>query len=344
MNFRLLFPAALLTLLSLILIAASPQPYTQNADSKDSFFDRLSLPQVSNVTLTLDLDQILAENKYNDNYTPATFSHSGENWDVDVKVRGRYRRRVCDFPPLRIKFSKDMLEAAGLERHNKFKLVTHCSDTFDAKDNVLREQLAYELFALVNGDGYRTQVVNITYQDIDSDVRIERVGILIEDTDEMANRLGGEECDECFNLAQNDFRSNALETTAMFQYMIGNADWSARMQRNVKFVQLQAGGRFIAVPYDFDFAGMVDTEYAVPNPDLSQTDVKQRFFQWDFEATPDLQPTIDYFLTKEDAIMDHIENYTLLSKRSRRQVANYIGEFFESLRDGTFEQTILAQG
>ncbi len=342
MTYRLLFPTALLALLSLVLIAATPATPT-DVDGKETFFDQLSNPDVTNIVLTTDLDFIL-ENKFTDDYIPATFGHGGENWDMEVRVRGRYRRRVCDFPPLKLKFSKDMLEAAGLQRHNKFKLVTHCSDTFDATDNVLREQLAYELYALINGDGFRTQLVNVTYQDNDSDLRIERLGILIEDTDEMAERLGGEECDDCYNLAANTFQPNSQETITMFQYMIGNADWSTKLQRNVKIVQLQAGGRFVAVPYDFDFAGLVDAEYAVPNPDLSQTDVKERFWLWDMEVAPNLDATIAHFLAKEAAVMSFVESYDLLSKRSRRKIANYLGEFYSSLRDGSFQQTALAQG
>lgn len=342
MKFRLLYSTTLLTLLSLLFIAAAPGPVNQ-ATAQTSLFDRLEQSTVTNISLTLDLDQVL-QNKNTNDYVPATFTHQGESWDMEVRVRGRFRRRVCDFPPLKLKFSKDMLSAAGLARHNKFKLVTHCSDNFDGNENILRENLAYELYQIVAGDGFRTQLVKVTYQDNDSDRRVERLGILIEDTDEMAHRLGGEECDDCYNLDVDRFAEGALEQTTLFQYMIGNTDWSAKLQRNAKLVQQNAGGQFLAVPYDFDFSGLVDTEYAIPNPNIDQEFVKDRVWQWEFEQDPNLDATVEHFLNKEAEILQFVDQYKLLSNRGRRQVTKYLTDFFTSLKDGSFQQAVYAQG
>lgn len=315
-------------------MSAAPEP-SLTLKSQQSFFDRLVTPEITQFTLTFDVDNLSAM-KRSDEYFPATFSHQGENWDAKVKVRGRYRRRVCDFPPLKLKLNKDMLEAAGLQRHNKFKLVTHCSDNFDNADNVLREHLAYELYNLMTGEGYRTQLVQVTYRNAATGETTKRFGIIIEDTTEMAHANGGEECEDCYNIDYNRYESGNPEQVALFQYMIGNSDYGFTTPRNIKHVQQQAGGAFKVVPYDFDFSGLVDSEYAIPNPNLNQTSIKERIFVWDFAQAPQLDNTIAQFLAKENEAMDLVANFPHLSRGSKRQITKYLDVFFTSLRDGTF--------
>ncbi|MEL6971581.1 MAG: hypothetical protein AAFO02_15555 [Bacteroidota bacterium] len=334
MKSRLLYAAVLTVLLGGLLMSAAPEP-SLTVRSQQSFFDRLVTPEITQFTLTFDVDNLSAM-KRSDEYFPATFSHQGENWDAKVKVRGRYRRRVCDFPPLKLKLNKDMLEAAGLQRHNKFKLVTHCSDNFDNADNVLREHLAYELYNLMTGEGYRTQLVQVTYRNSATGETTKRFGIIIEDTTEMAHANGGEECEDCYNIDYNRYENGNPEQVALFQYMIGNSDYGFSTPRNIKHVQQQAGGAFKVVPYDFDFSGLVDSEYAIPNPNLNQTSIKERIFVWDFDQAPQLDNTIAQFLEKENEAMDLVANFPHLSRGSKRQITKYLNGFFTSLRDGTF--------
>ncbi|MEO0728556.1 MAG: hypothetical protein AAFZ63_28705 [Bacteroidota bacterium] len=334
MKSRLLYAAVLTVLLGGLLMSAAPEP-SLTVRSQQSFFDRLVTPEITQFTLTFDVDNLSAM-KRSDEYFPATFSHQGENWDAKVKVRGRYRRRVCDFPPLKLKLNKDMLEAAGLQRHNKFKLVTHCSDNFDNADNVLREHLAYELYNLMTGEGYRTQLVQVTYRNSATGETTKRFGIIIEDTTEMAHANGGEECEDCYNIDYNRYENGNPEQVALFQYMIGNSDYGFSTPRNIKHVQQQAGGAFKVVPYDFDFSGLVDSEYAIPNPNLNQTSIKERIFVWDFDQAPQLDNTIAQFLEKENEAMDLVANFPHLSRGSKRQITKYLNGFFSSLRDSTF--------
>ena len=61
----------------------------------------------------------------------------------------------------------------------------------------------------------------------------------------------------------------------VFEYMIGNTDWSAVYGHNIVLIR-DAAGRATAVPYDFDFSGLVDTEYARAAPELPIRHVRQR--------------------------------------------------------------------
>lgn len=334
MNFRLLFSATLCVLLAVIFMSAAP--FSANEpQSKESFFDHLATQPVTHFTLTFDVDQLEAM-KRQDYYSPATLSYNGDNWDAKIKVRGKYRRRICDFPPLKIKMSKDMLEAAGLQRHNKFKLVTHCSDDYANRDNVLREQLAYDLYHLITGEGYRTQLVEVTYRNIRTGTSIERFGILIEDTDEMAQSMDGEECDNCIRIPANSFAANNLEQVSLFQYMIGNTDWSIEMPRNIKIVKGQNNDQYKAVPYDFDFSGLVNAEYAVPNADYNQVEIQDRIWIWKYDTTPNVSEAINLFLNKELEIMAYVNHHDQLSNKSKRKVSSYLAAFFKEMRSGAF--------
>lgn len=336
MNTRLLTMTVLLVLFSGLFMSLAKTPDTNRPQEGVSFFDRLVDREITRFTLTFDLQDLEAM-KYQDEYFPATFSHAGENWDAKLRVRGRYRRRICDFPPLKLKLSKDMLAAAGLQKHNKFKLVTHCSDNFDNRDNILREQLSYELYNLITGQGFRTKLVSVTYRDAHTGTTFERYGILIEDTDEMASAHGGVDCDDCTYAPQNSFVPGNLESVALFNYMVGNSDWSGVMQRNVKVVQKNDGGQNLMVPYDFDFSGLVDTEYAKPNPNFDQATIKDRVWIWDYSTPQGMELAIDQFLAKKEVVLAYVNNFTDLENRSRRQIVKYLDTFYESIEDGTFQ-------
>ena len=72
----------------------------------------------------------------------------------------------------------------------------------------------------------------------------------------------------------------------VFEYLIGNTDWDAFKKaadqetccHNLKVVGQMAGPVF-PIPYDFDFAGMVDTRYATPDPSLGMRNVRQRQYR-----------------------------------------------------------------
>ncbi len=58
-----------------------------------------------------------------------------------------------------------------------------------------------------------------------------------------------------------------MDRMAIFNYMIGNTDWSVPNQHNVRILSQSNAERpnlGIIVPYDFDYTGLVNADYAVP--------------------------------------------------------------------------------
>jgi hypothetical protein len=197
-----------------------------------SIFDELLREKAPDVELKLNFSTLL-NSEPTEEYLTGELSYrlpggAEVRRPVEVRVRGKFRRRVCQFPPLKLKFDKDVLRQAGLNPdYRSIKLVTHClDDRFAGKENLLREYLIYKLYSLVTEQSYRVQLVRLTYIDTHGERRkIRRYGFFIEDPDEMADRLGGRECEDCLNPLAEEIALKEATLMAAFQYMIGNADW-----------------------------------------------------------------------------------------------------------------------
>jgi hypothetical protein len=304
--------------------------------SGQSIFDVINQQDIVEMTLTAEIDSLIETRKTKE-YRAADISFkdgSGivHNYQIRVKPRGKFRRRICDFPPLKIKFSKEQLEAAGLSKHNDLKLVTHCMEDELYNENLLlREYLTYKLYNELSPNSFRTQLVKITYQDShDKRNKQVRYGFLIEDVDELADRMGGKECDDCFGLTQEQINTSQENVVALFQYMIGNVDWNLDMHRNIKLIK-KADGSHIAVPYDFDYSVLVGAPYLRPNTDLQQTTAMERIFLGRTQESEKLNGTISYFKTKRKALLDIIRSFHYLNKQERFEIELYIESFFDQI-------------
>ena len=309
-------------------------PATDLPDETNSLFDRLAKGRTQQVRLTIDMAAIEA-NRRTKEELDATFFDGHIAYPVDVSVRGRFRRTQCAIPPLKLQFKKDALRSQGLNMHNDFKLVTLCDDSEAGVEILKREQLAYELHALITGYSFRTQLLEITYVDTQTGAEDTQYAILIEDEDQMAERLGGKECKDCFNLPDESFVPGSVATTHLFQYMIGNTDYSIVMDRNVKMVALPSG-QYIPVAYDFDFSGLVNAFYAKPNINVGQTDTKERVWMGSQYTEAELRTAIDNFNGKEGAVYNLVEDCTYLDAKAKRQVKSYLKNFYREINKSDF--------
>ncbi len=316
-----------LLLLPLAALAANPK----------TIFTQLQHPEVREITLRTDLAGLL-DNRSGEirDFKSQLEYESGKGQaqaiPLKISVRGKFRLRSCEFPPLRLNFDKDDLKARGLGRHDKLKLVTHClDDRAGSKDNVLREYLAYRLYNLLTPNSYRVQLVRIRY--VDSEGRLSafhRYGFLIEDTDEMAERIGGEECEDCMNPAPGQLDRKAENLHAFFQYFIGNTDYSVSMVRNLKLVR-RPNGQLVPVGYDFDFSGLVNASYAVPQPAVGQLTVQQRVFLG-FQAEDSIMlETLELFRARREVLLAEVRGFKLLNQTSRAEVEQYLQSFYTEI-------------
>lgn len=324
----------LILLLTQLLMVGSA--FSHSFNNSRTIFDELEREEVLKVTLRADFSLLLAD-RHTDEAEKATFTYEDQDGreqtlEAKLELRGKYRRRICEFPPLMIKFKKNELRARGLSDHNDLKLVTHClEDKLPGNENVLREYLAYKLYNQLTDRSYRVQLVRITYEDESGTIgRTTRYAFLIEDTDEMAERLGGEEFEK-MNPSASELVTETENLLAAFQYMIGNEDWSLQMGRNVKLVRPLDGSPLIPVPYDFDFSGLVNASYAKPNTDIGLSSVRERAFLGEPRETEVLTKTLSLFKEKKEELYDTVRSFNALSRSMRGDIIQYLESFYDSM-------------
>ncbi len=299
-----------------------------------SLFDQWDAQNTTEIEFHVNFDTLEAYRKSTASL-PAKVIQDGKTLDLDVTVRGKFRRRTCAMPPMKLQFKKDGLRALGLNTHNDFKLVTHCTNDEAGQDALLREQLAYELYQTVSPNAnFRTQLLTITYVNTADGSTITSYGILIEDLDELEDRMGMKSCNDCYNTPADQISN--IETFALFQYMIGNSDYSTKMARNLKLLRGD-DGQMTAVPYDFDYSGLVNADYATGMPHFQETKVTDRTLIWQFDASPEFDEAVAYYVSLQDTLLEQVADFDNLDGGSKREITKYLKGFFKELKKAEFD-------
>lgn len=316
-------------------------PFNQQvkADLPHSIFDEMSYQEVLKITIEVDLEGLLKDRRNTEDFSAKLKFKDADNklqeWDMEVALRGKYRRTKCSkMLPLKLKFKKKDLTAKGLSAVNDYKLVTQCvEDAREAKALLLKEYLAYKIYNQLTDISYRVQLVEVTYQDSGTGKRIKQWAFLIEDTAQLRERLLAEKCKDCLNQNMEAFEQKTFKLMSVFLYMIGNSDWSALLEKNTKLIK--TNDHILAIPYDFDFSGMVNAPYASVNPDYHLTSRRDRVYLGFEEHLADITSTFQYVLSKKVEIFDLIKKFKLLNRSERKTITNYLETFFEE--DQTFK-------
>ena len=267
--------------------------------------------------------------------------------EVDIRTRGRSRldRRICRFPPLRLDFPRSRVAGTVFEGQDKVKLVTHCRDDERFEQDMLVESLAYRILNVLTEVSFRVRVARITYEDIDGGRDpVTRYGFLIEHEDAVAARTGWRYLPvPSVPPAAADPRHLAL--LEVYQYMIGNTDWSAfaadpgsdECCHNTKPVGAPTGPVF-ALPYDFDITGLVDAPYArnLYQANLQQLGirtVRDRRFRGLCSTEPLWPEVLATLRERRGAIEGLIRGQEGLDPERRDEALEYVGSFYDELED-----------
>ncbi len=241
-----------------------------------SIFDRLTQEEGAKMTLEMDYTTLL-ENRKTNQYFPATLTDAdGKTYQVEIKPRGKYRRKVCEEPPLKVKFSKKALRAEGLDTLNEVKIVMPCYDNPSGDELIIREYIAYRMFEHITAASVRARLIRLTLKDTHVESKRTMFCLLVEDEEETVARIGGTLV-EAYGISPDSLITNQAALVAMFQYMIGNTDWDVSMMRNVRLIRSAETGKVLVVPYDFDFSGLVSAPYSSPSSDTGLRTVRDRF-------------------------------------------------------------------
>jgi hypothetical protein len=97
---------------------------------------------------------------------------------ISLSLRGLTRRAadVCDFPPLRVRFTGAPPPQSLFAGQKSLKLVTHCRNSASFQQYLLLEYSAYRMYNLLTPRSFRVRLANIDYRDADGRPIISRGG------------------------------------------------------------------------------------------------------------------------------------------------------------------------
>lgn len=318
---------ALLGLLSSLLSAQ--EPGIAPARPK-SIFEVLTEKEATKMTLETDLTSIIEQKKTNQ-YFPATLrSENGKVYKIEVKPRGKFRRKVSVYPPLKLKFKKKDLVADGLDTLNEIKLVLPCYDSDKGDELIVREYLAYRMFEQLTDASLHARLIRLTIRDTHVEKSKKPMyAILLEDEEELVARLHGT-LNEEYGTPIDSLHTYQAALTVMFQYMIGNTDWEISMLRNVRLVRAPESGKTLTVPYDFDFSGLVSAPYSSPSSDTGLKTVRDRFLMSNGLKPESLKKALNTLKTAKPTFFSLCKS-KYLSNEATYDMTAFLQSFFDKV-------------
>ncbi len=324
-----------ITFFLLFLLTSNSAVIAQNPgiEIKNFFVD----DKLIGVTLVSDFKKLIREKLKKDfagNYQPATitliFPDSAKLTEkIEIRSRGKFRREKCNMPPVMLNFKTS--NTVTLSKLGTLKLVWPCGTAPYDEQLVLKEYLIYKIYNLLTEKSFRVRLVKIGYRDINERMKpYTSYAYIMEDMHALARR------NNCVEIQPGRIRSeqtNRDQTTLMtlFEYMIGNADWVIPISRNVKLIRSKTDSLSApyAVPYDFDYSGLVNARYAIPPPELPIASVRERFYLGFPRKMEELQATLNIFRRQRASLDSLILNFEPLEAFNKKDMIKYISDFFE---------------
>lgn len=330
------------TLLILLLLAENSREL--KAQQLEVFDSRYQTPQLFEsdtlieISITTKLKTLIKDtgrkNKYHKGRLSYYVGDSLVSMLVDLKTRGNFRkdRSICSFPPLHVKFNKSESHYTLFHDISKLKLVTHCQSRDSRYQQMLiQEYLIYKAYNILTPESFQVRLVKINYKDSEDETNtLSRYGFFIENYKNMAKRNG--KIPRYDKRIHQDYTIiNKITKLAIFQYMIGNTDWGVPTLHNIKLISKTPNSRLIAVPYDFDWASLVNAPYATPNEKLDIKSIHERLYRGYQRTSEELESIFIEFRLKKEMLYNLYINCSYLDENEKERVLNYFDEFYEIL-------------
>jgi len=253
---------------------------------------------------------------------------------VWIRARGRWRNVAdnCSMPPLSVIFDDAATDGTLFAGQSMLPLTTHCNERPSTQEQyVLKELVAYHIYNELTDMSMRVRLARVRYEHTGRRPRtVERYAFFTEHFDSLAARNGAEFwATENFEPRTGD--AAQLTTLALFEFMIGNTDWSMVTGHNVAHFRA-AGKSIAAVPYDFDFSGIVNASYAEPPAALRSIHrVTQRVYRGFCYPDLDWNELFRVFEAERGSIAALIERAPALDPEQRSEVRDYVDGFYAIL-------------
>ena len=264
-------------------------------------------------------------------------SYNETSMPVQVKTRGHFRRLSgnCSYPPLLIQFAKEGPQLTTIfKEQKKLKLVMPCR----GDEYAIREWLVYKIYNLITPYSFRARLVKIKLEeDGNKKSAIPFYGILLEEESQMAERNKMVSLEK--KLQPQQTQTDPFLTMAVFEYLIANTDWSTQYLQNIKLLAKDSLAIPIAVPYDFDHAGIVSAPYALPTEELRLRSIRDRRYRgYCVKDLKQFEPILAKFNQLKTDIYSLYTSCKLLDEKYIKTTTKYLDEFYTVLNDAKLWQ------
>ena len=299
----------------------------------------------------MDLKDLLAK-KALDRFLPATLTFATKDGvtiteKIEASVRGNFRRETCYMPGLKVNFREDTM--SSLAKFKELKLSNGCSSGEDAGQLVIKEYLAYKIYNVLTDMSLRVRLMNLSFKDVTGKRKpYTQFAFLIEDVDDMAKRNKMIEIEGTPYYTEQTNRDQMTLVT-LFEYLIGNTDWSVPAYHNVKLIgpKDDKSVRPYVVAYDFDICGFVDPPYATIDEQLQTqiSSVRERLNRGFPRTLPELKIAVQLFNDRKEKIMGLIKNNEYLTSKEKSRTVDYVEAFYKTINnDRELDRIFVAGG
>lgn len=333
---RVLTVLSISCILFLIMSFLHPASLNVQSNSKAGLFDS---NEILHIKISGNLRTVLNDRAEKSTYQSLNFSYkvndsSELSFPIQIKTRGRFRKLSdnCSYPPLLLNFAKkNQPEGSIFSKQDKMKLVMPCR----GEEYVIREWLLYKIYNLFTPQSLRARLVKVDMDDSQKKKSTSSFyGILLEEEDQMAKRNKMVSLEEKYTRPEQT-KYDAFLRMAVFQYFIGNTDWSIQYQQNIKLIDIDSTGKNpIPVPYDFDHAGLVSAPYAEPFEALLMQSIRERRYRgYCIKELKEFESTLQLFNKLKPEIYKLYEDCSLIDEKYKKFSFSFFDEFYKTINN-----------
>ena len=307
---------------------------TAIGDTMDIFNDQALME----VTIETDLKN-LVKKKFDPQYQDALFRMKFNDTvticrKIKIKPRGNMRRKTCYIPPLKLNFPKKKVVLKQFKQFDKIKMVLTCKSSRLYEQYLLQEYYAYRIYNILSDYSLRVRLLRVRYIDTGHKLKpFTKFSFIIEDIDQLAARHNCIRIESKIVGPATDLP--VLADVYLFQYMIGNTDWSIPGLHNIYMIKPKdpMKPKPIVVPYDFDYAGIVNAVYAIPDPLLGIETVRERIYRGRCIDEKYIYDSAKKFRERKQQVLGLYEKDRYLSKGSKNSTIAYLETFYKQIKD-----------
>lgn len=304
------------------------------AQKQNLFYDDKPLE----LTLKYNVKELEKDRVETSQYHDAILDHqqdslTAKTYNVQIKARGHFRlkKNNCYFPPLRIKFNEDETKETIFSEIIKVKFVLSCQKNIRYEHYLLREYLAYKIYNILTEYSFKVRLIRLKIVDLDNKVpEATRYAFAIEPMKMLEKRNNGKEL-EVKNIHPNSTDYELMNLLSIFQYLIGNTDWSVKALHNIKLLSRDSLQKPVAIPYDFDFSGLVNAPYASPAEHLPIKTVKSRYYNGYSRPIALIEKNLLIFKEKKPEIYELVRSIDGLEKKHVDEILDYFDHFYKTI-------------